>query len=199
VARFALDHIRVESAAVRRNLRNAAQTSGEEYEGALGGWIAKREIPILERIEERTGIPVTRTSLDKTRGPKSSQSMAIFQWHRGHRQANMLRIPEGTVEIVGIKGAITQAFIMEVSLQTDITPIGGSFGCQLKMEKTDQLVWSTSILAGKYREAPVDYMYLCPREPSSDTIKRLLDPLRNLKSTDNVSFTWMVIDHTEVG
>jgi hypothetical protein len=169
--------------------------SGAEYEGVLGGWIAKRKVPILDRIEERTGIPIGRNSVDKTRGPKSSQSSAVFQWHRGHRHENLLRVPEGTVEIVGPGGLITQAFIMEVSLQADMTRIGGSLDCQLKMAKTAQLVWSTSLLANKYKTGNVEYLYLCPRPPTQETLDRLLAPMEKMAGTDNVAFTWTVIDH----
>jgi hypothetical protein len=197
VAKFAAEPIPVRGAAVRTQLREAAQRSGVEYEGTLGGWIAKRKVPVLERIEDRTGIPVGMTSLDKTRGPKSSGSIAVFQWHRGHRYEGALRIPEGTVEIVGPKRVVTHAFIMEVSLQADMTQIGNSLNCRLKMEKVDQLVWTTSLLAGKYREGLVEYLYLCPRPPAPETVERLLMPLEKLSGTDNVSFTWAIVDHSQ--
>lgn len=199
MARFRIDRIPVQSLGVRAQLREASHKGGRDYEGVLGGAIVKRQIPILERIEERTGIPIVDTSLDKSRGRQSSQSEAIFQWHRGHRRDGMLRIPEVTVEILGRKQVVTHAFLMEISLQSDVTAIGAATSCRLKMGKTEQLVWSTSLLANKYGGGLVDYMYLCPQPPAQETQDRLLEPLERLRGTDNVTFTWTVVDHDQPG
>ena len=85
MARVQTRRLVVQDASVRNLLQAASADSGDSYEKALGGCIARRAIPILDMIGEETGIPVAQVSVLKTRGPRSSQFLAVFQWQRGHR------------------------------------------------------------------------------------------------------------------
>jgi hypothetical protein len=196
MASFATDRVVVQGAAVRAKLKEAVHEGGTAYEQSLGGFIKDRKIPVLKTIEDRTGIPIVGVSLEKTRGPQSSQSVAWFQWKRGHREGG-IRWPEATIEFKGAKGVVSQVFVLEISLQTDLVPIGNSKSCRMKMEKASQLAWTSSILGSKptYGSARVNYWYLCPWDPAKETIAQFLSKLQKLKGTDRVDFVWMVIDH----
>jgi hypothetical protein len=177
-------------------LRNAANSSGRDYELALGACIAQRKIPVLGRIEATMGIPVVGVSLDRTRGPRSSQSRAWFQWQRGHR-TDSLRWPDATIEFIGPGGQARAVYALEISLQNDFTRIGSTALCIMSMAKANQIAFTASILASKpaYRQAAVHYWYLCPWRPTDESRQWLLIPLQNMKGTDNVTLTWMRVDH----
>jgi hypothetical protein len=188
--------IEVQDAGVRSNLKQACEVSGKNYEQALGGCIARRKLPILEMIEKETGIPVIGVSMDRTRGPKSSQSHAWFQWQRGHRRDG-IRWPDATIEFVGAGGAINRVYALEISLQTDVTKIGRSRDCSMSMAKASQIALTAAVLAGKpaYRNAAIKYWYLCPWAPIPRSLDEMLIPLQNMNGTDKVTLTWMIVDH----
>lgn len=190
------DCIEVVDPGLRAQLRQAAQRSGRDYELALGGSITRRRIPVLERIEAATGIPIVGVSLDRTRGPRSTQSRAWFQWQRGHRKDGV-RWPDATIEFIGPGGLASFVFALEISLQTDFTKIGDTPVCSMSMAKASQMALTATVLASKpaYRRAAVHYWYLCPWRPTEATRIELLTPLRNMKGTDNVTLTWLRVDH----
>ena len=74
MARVETRRLVVQDASVRNLLQAASALSGDSYEKALGGCIARRAIPILDMIGEETGIPVAQVSVLKTRGPRSTWS-----------------------------------------------------------------------------------------------------------------------------
>lgn len=174
MARVETRRLVVQDASVRNLLQAASADSGDRYEKALGGCIARRAIPILDMIGEETGIPVAQVSVLKTRGPRSSQSLAVFQWQRGHRHGPDKRWPDATIEIVGARGVINAVYALEISLQTDITRVGGSPRCRMSMGKASQLAMTAAVFAAKpaYAGAEIRYWYLCPWEPISGVAKR---------------------------
>jgi hypothetical protein len=196
MAKMETKRLAIQSASVRKELQEASQSSGKTYELALGECIAKRKIPVLEMIENETGIPVVGVSMDRTRGPKSSQSQAWFQWQRGHRRDGT-RWPDATIEFAGAGSVINRVYALEISLQTDVTQIGSSPGCSMSMAKASQIALTAAILASKpaYRSADICYWYLCPWEPIQETRSELLIPLQNMKGTDKVALTWLIVDH----
>jgi hypothetical protein len=197
VARVQTRLVRVDDANARQVLQKASNVSGESYEVALGGCITRRKIPILEMIETETGTPIVGVSMDRTKGPKSSQSRAWFQWQRGHRKDG-IRWPDATVEFVGAGGVINRVYALEISLQTDVTKIGDSPNCSMSMAKASQIAWTAGLLASKpaYQGAKIEYWYLCPRAPIMQSVNGLLIPLQNMQGTDTVELTWMIIDHS---
>jgi hypothetical protein len=196
MAQLIEDCMPVADAGLRAVLRRAALQGGREYELALGGSIARRSIPVLERIEQATGIAIAGVSLDRTRGPRSSQSRAWFQWQRGHRQEG-LRWPDATIEFKGPGGVVSAVYALEISLQTDFTKIGSSPVCAMSMAKASQMALTAALLANKpaYRQAQVHYWYLCPWQPAAATRVELLTPLQNMVGTDSVTLTWLRVDH----
>ena len=197
MARVETRRLVVQDASVRNLLPAAAADSGDRYEKTLGGCIARREIPILDMIGEETGIPVARVSLLKTHGSRSSQSLAVFQWQRGHRLGAEKRWPDATIEFVGARGVINAVYALEISLQTDITRIGGSPRCRMSMGKASQLAVTAALLAGKpaYAKAEIRYWYLCPWEPIQESEFAVLAPLQNMRGTDNVVLCWFAVEH----
>lgn len=197
MAKISTQTIHVADPAVRQDLKKAAGDSGDLYEKILGGCISRRVIPILEMIEDQTGIPVVGTSMDKTRGPRSSQSGAWFQWQRGHSRGPEKRRPEGTIEFKGPGGVITHVFALEISLQSDIPRIGSSRMCEMSMHKASQIGLTAALLANKpaYKTADIQYWYLCPWQPTQNSIIELLTPLQKMKGTENVTLIWWVVDH----
>lgn len=197
MAKISTQTIHVADPAVRQDLKRAAADSGDLYEKILGGCISRREIPILQMIEDQTGIPVVGTSMDRTRGPRSSQSQAWFQWQRGHRHAGATRWPDATIEFKGAGNVITHVFALEISLQADIPRIGLSRMCEMSMQKASQIGLTAALLANKpaYKTADIQYWYLCPWQPTQNSIIELLNPLQNMKGTENVTITWSVVDH----
>ena len=196
MAKVASKQIDVQDASVQRELKKASAVSGRAYELAVGGYITKRKIPVLEMIENETGIPVVGVSMDRTRGPKSSQSQAWFQWQRGHRKDGT-RWPDATIEFVGPGGVINQVYALEISLQTDVTKIGSSPRCSMSMAKASQIALTAAILASKpaYQSAHIRYWYLCPWKPLEESMNELLIPLQNMKGTDNATLTWTIVNH----
>jgi hypothetical protein len=192
-----IKRLTVQDAGVRKELEAASEVSGDRYEKILGGCISKRKIPVLEMIEDATGIPVVGTSLERTSGPKSSQSKAWFQWQRGHRDAGATRWPDATIEFVGAKGVIIRVYALEISLQADIGRVGLSPICEMSMAKASQLGLTATLLANKpkYQSAQIEYWYFCPWKPTQRSIDGLLRPLQNMKGTENVKLTWMIVDH----
>lgn len=190
------DCIEVVDAGARALLRRAANGSGRDYELALGGCITRRRVPVLERIEAATGIPVVGVSLERTRGPRSSQSRAWFQWQRGHRKDGV-RWPDATIEFIGPGGHASSVYALEISLQTDFTKIGNGPACSMSMAKASQIALTAAVLASKpaYSRAAVHYWYLCPWRPTEATRIELLTPLRNMKGTEKVMLTWTRVDH----
>lgn len=190
-------YLQVQDAGAQRDLANAANGSGEEYERTLGGCIVRRHIPILEMVEDQEGIPIVGNSFERTRGKKSSQSQAWMQWKRGHRQGADIRWPEATIEFLGPGGVVRSVYALEITKQNDVTKIGESLICQMSMAKAGQIVMTPAVMANKphYRSAAIKYWYLCPWDPSDETITRMLTPLGNLNGTANVAFTWFTIDH----
>ncbi len=186
----------VQDAGVRKELQEASEVSGKTYELTLGGSIARRGIPILKMIEDETGIPVVGTTVERTRGPRSSQSQAWFQWQRGHRQGE-IRWPDATIEFIGARDVISAVYALEISLQTDVTKIGSSRSCSMSMAKASQIALTAAVLASKpaYRSAVIRYWYLCPWEPIQDSLDELLVPLRNMRGTDKVTLSWIIVDH----
>jgi len=176
------DCVAVVDAGVRAKLRDAANHSGRDYELALGSCITKRTIPVLDRIEDATGVPVVGVSLERTRGPRSSQSRAWIQWQRGHRKDGV-RWPDVTIEFFGTGGLATYVYALEISLQDDFTKIGNTPVCSMSMAKASQIALTAAVLASKpaYRQAAVHYWYLCPWRPTEESRNELLIPLRNMK------------------
>lgn len=197
MATVATRRIEVQDASARRDLKEAAGGSGKTYEQALGGCISRRLVPILEMIEEETGIPVVGVSMERTRGPHSSQSQAWFQWQRGHRRDG-IRWPDATIEFLGAGSIVNRVYALEISLQTDVTRIGASAACSMSMGKASQIALTAGILASKpaYRQACIEYWYLCPWEPTEETENRLLAPLQNMHGTGKVALTWTIMDHS---
>ena len=196
MATVATRRLQVQDASARRDLKEAAAGSGKTYEQALGGCISRRLVPILSMIEAETGIPVAGVSLERTRGPSSSQSRAWFQWQRGHRKDG-IRWPDATIEFLGAGSIVSQVYALEISLQTDVTKIGDSAACSMSMGKASQIALTAGILASKpaYAQASVHYWYLCPWEPTAETEDRMLTPLQNMHGTGKVALTWMIVDH----
>jgi hypothetical protein len=185
----------VQDVALRETLARASNTGGRDYELAMGGAITKRQLPVLAMIEAQTGVPIVGVSMERTRGPRSSQSKAWFQWQRGHR-TDEIRWPDATIEFIGSGGVVSSIYALELSLQADFTRIGDSPRCRMSMGKASQIALTSAILASKpaYGNADIRYWYLCPWEPVEDTLCELLVPLQNMKGTQRVAVTWIVVD-----
>lgn len=200
MATVTIQRLRIDDPGTRRALRQAASKSGIHYEQAVGGAIVRRKLPILGMIEDATGVPIRTTSMEKTRGPRSSQSWAVFQWQRGHvgqHDRREKRWPDATVEFLGPGGVFTEVYALEISLQTDLTLVGSGEPRELSAAKAQQLALTSALLAGKYEKASIHYWYLSPWAPSEGFRDRLLTPLRNMKGTGGVAITYFALDHTE--
>jgi hypothetical protein len=189
--RMAVDHDRA-----RALLTRGLQGGGHDYELAMMTCIKDRRIPVLERIEATTGVPVVGTTLERTRGSRSSQSMAWIQWQRGHRKEGT-RWPDATLEFLGPRGVVSAVYALEFSLQSDFTRIGETRRCRMSMAKASQMALTTAILATKpaYAHAVVHYWYLCPWAPDESTVQGVLNPLQSLRGTERVELTWIQVDH----
>ena len=138
-------------------------------------------------------------SVDKTRGRKSSQSLAVLQWQRGHRLDRDKPRPDATIEFKGPGGVISCVHALEISLQTDFTKVGRSKLCQMSAGKAIQLPTTAWVLANKpaYAGADVRYWYLCPWEPLPASQRAVLERLESYPGTDRVAITWLTLDHSE--
>jgi hypothetical protein len=186
-----LRELEITDAVVRAELKRAVRT-GEDFERAVTSQITRRTLPFLDMIEDITGTPI-ETTAQKSR-KRSSQSLARCQWQRGHRAGLGSRRPEATIEFLVAGNQIDRVFVLEVSLQTDLMKLGFSRDCRMSQEKANQIGVTTLMLAGKYEPAQVDYWYLSPWWPTTDTMNDVLLRLQNMKASDNVFFTWWVLD-----
>jgi hypothetical protein len=188
--------LQVQDPDAMKELREAFQGTGKDYELAMGGCISKRRIPLLQWIEAEAGAPVVGTSMDGTRGRQSAQCGAIFQWHRGHRQGQTRR-PEGTIEFLGPGGIIYRVDVIEISLQSDFPGYGDNVPHDMSRHKASQIANTTHVLARKpsYESAAIIYWYLCPSAPSQRTQDELLIPLQNMRGTERVTIIWVIVEH----
>src|ERR1700727_2678196 len=137
---------------VRGELRKASHT-GADFERTVTGQITRRTLPILDMIEDVTGTDIETTERKSRR--RSSQSIARCQWQRGHRASLGSRRPESTIEFVASGNRISQVFVLEISLQTDLMRLGFSRDCRMSQGKASQIGVPTLMLAGKYDPARV--------------------------------------------
>ncbi len=196
MASFTREHMPITDAGTRALLARGMRDGGHEYELAMISCILKRKLPVLDRIEQATGTPVTGASVDRTRGKHSSQSGAVLQWQRGHRLEGT-RWPDATIEFKGPGGVISSVYALEFSLQNDFMRVGNSRLCRMSMAKASQLALTATILSNKpaYSQAAVHYWYLCPSEPDEETERSILNPLQNMRGTERLALRWIQVDH----
>jgi hypothetical protein len=183
--------LEITDAVVRAELKRAVRT-GEEFELTVTGQITRRTLPFLDMIEDITGTPIESTAR-KSR-ERSAQSLARCQWQRGHRTGSDSRRPEATIEFLVAGNQIDRVFVLEISLQTDLMKLGFSRDCRMSQGKASQIGLTTLMLAGKYAPARVDYWYLSPWWPTTDTMNDVVLRLQDMKGCDNVFFTWWILD-----
>jgi len=186
-----LRELEITDAVVRAELKRAVRT-GEQFELTVTGQITRRTLPFLDMIEEITGTPIETTARKSRK--RSSQSLARCQWQRGHRTGSDSRRPEATIEFLVAGNQIDRVFVLEISLQTDLMKLGFSRDCRMSQGKASQIGVTTLMLAGKYDPARVDYWYLSPWWPTTDTMNDVVLRLQNMKGSDNVFFTWWILD-----
>lgn len=184
--------IRIKDPGTAAQVKEAQDTSGNQYELAVQSTVIKEGI--VPEWENQLGDPIQiATKGDKSFNRESRQDQPILKVQKGHRdKSGRKRMPDATMEVKAktVGGPIKEIRVIEVTLVEDFTK---GLGNDFSTHKATQIWETLALFKNKYgTTVPVQYNFFCPRAPAPGTVSLIQDSINRLGMA-NVTVIWNIL------